>query len=319
VLTLDRQVKRLSIVDFQAAVEVVERVRLPKGFNPRSANSRRDLASRLREATGEVSYDKPRKKPSGTGDDAVVLELRRQIRQHPCHGCDEREQHSRWAERYHRLLRETRGLERRVESRTNSIARQFDRVCAILARLGYLTADDDGATVTDSGRMLQRVYNDMDLVVAECLRQGLWEGLSVPELASCASALVYESRQSDDAVPPRLPTGRVREVLADTVRLWGQLAELEAEERVQFLREPDLGFANAAHRWASGARLEPVLRESDLTAGDFVRWCKQLADLLGQIADAARAHQTPSGDQIAATAHAAVDAVKRGVVSFTSV
>jgi ATP-dependent RNA helicase HelY len=319
VLTLDRQVKRLSIVDFQAAVEVVERVRLPKGFNPRSANSRRDLASRLREATGDVSYDKPRRKPSGTGDDPVVLELRRQIRQHPCHGCDEREQHSRWAERYHRLLRETRGLERRVESRTNSIARQFDRVCAILARLGYLTTDDDGSTVTDSGRMLQRVYNDMDLVVAECLRQGLWEGLTVPELASCASALVYESRQSDDAVPPRLPTGRVREVLADTVRLWGQLAELEAEERVQFLREPDLGFASAAHRWASGARLEPVLRESDLTAGDFVRWCKQLADLLGQIADAAGAHETPAGDQIAVTARSAVDAVKRGVVSFTSV
>jgi len=167
--------------------------------------------------------------------------------------------------------------------------------------------------------MLQRLYNDMDLVVAECLRQGLWEGLSAPELASCASALVFEARQSDDAVPPRLPPGRVREVLAGTVKVWGELSELEAEEHVQFLREPDLGFAWAAHRWASGSRLEPVLRESDLTAGDFVRWCKQLADLLGQIADAAGAHQTPSGDQIAVTARSAVDAVKRGVVSFTSV
>ena len=142
-------------------------MRLPKGFNPRSANSRRDLASRLREATGEVSYDKPRKKPSGTGDDPVVLELRRQIRQHPCHGCTDREQHARWAERYHRLDRETRGLERRVENRTNSIAKQFDRVCAILERLGYLTTDDDASEVTDAGRMLQRLYNDMDLVAAE--------------------------------------------------------------------------------------------------------------------------------------------------------
>ena len=54
VLTVDRQVKRLSVVDFQGAVEVVERIRLPKLFNPRSANSRRDLASRLRDATAEV-------------------------------------------------------------------------------------------------------------------------------------------------------------------------------------------------------------------------------------------------------------------------
>ncbi len=91
--------------------------------------------------------------------------------------------------------------------------------------------------------MLQRLYNDMDLVAAECLRQGLWVGLTAPELAACASVLVFEARQADDAMPPRLPTGPVRDVLAETVKLWGQLAELEAEERVQFLREPDLGFA----------------------------------------------------------------------------
>ena len=319
VLLLDRQVKRLSVIDFPAPVEPLERIRIPKLFNPRSANSRRDLSAKLKEAVGDVRVDRPRKARSGSGEDPEVLELRRRIRQHPCHGCDDREQHARWAERYQRLAKETRGLERRVESRTNSIARQFDRVCAILARLGYLTAEDDTATVTDAGRMLQRLYNDMDLVAAECLRQGLWVGLSVPELAACASVLVFESRQADDAVPPRIPGGRVRDVLADTVTLWGQLAQLEAEERVSFLREPDLGFAQAAYRWASGQRLESVLLDADLQAGDFVRWCKQLADLLGQIADAAGAHGGPEGIELAATARAAVDAVKRGVVSFSSV
>ncbi|MFN8168830.1 MAG: DEAD/DEAH box helicase [Candidatus Nanopelagicales bacterium] len=319
VLLLDRQVKRLSVVDFPTPVEPLERIRIPKMFNPRSANSRRDLAARLRETVGDVRVDRPRKARSGNGDDPEVLELRRRIRQHPCHGCDDREQHARWAERYHRLSRETRGLERRVESRTNSIARQFDRVCAILARLGYLSAEDDSATVTDAGRMLQRLYNDMDLVAAECLRQGLWHGLDVPELAACASVLVFESRQADDAVPPRIPGGRVREVLGETVRLWGELSQLEAEERVQFLREPDLGFAQAAYRWASGQRLESVLHDADLQAGDFVRWCKQLADLLGQIADASAAHGGPEGLELARTARSAVDAVKRGVVSFSSV
>jgi ATP-dependent RNA helicase HelY len=305
-------------VDFPAPVEPLENIRIPTLFNPRSANSRRDLAARLKELVGDVRVDRPRRERNGTGEDPQVLELRRQIRQHPCHGCDDREQHARWAERYHKLARETRGLERRVESRTNSIARQFDRVCAILARLGYLSAEDDDATVTDAGRMLQRLYNDMDLVAAECLRQGLWAGLTPAELAACASVLVFEARQSDDAVPPKLPNGRAREVLADMVRVWGELSELEAEERVSFLREPDLGFAWAAYRWASGHRLEPVLRDVDLAAGDFVRWCKQLADLLGQIADAARSHPTPAGAELADTARQAVDAVKRGVVSFSS-
>ncbi len=319
VLTLDRQVKRLSVLDFPAPVEPLESIRIPKLFNPRSANSRRDLAAKLKDLVGDIRVDKPRKPKGDQGEDAQVLELRRQIRQHPCHGCDEREAHARWAERYHRLLRETRGLERRVESRTNSIARQFDRVCAILTELGYLTAADDTAQVTDAGRMLQRLYNDMDLVAAECLRQGLWNGLTAAELAACASVLVFEARQSDDAIPPRLPQGPARDVIAETVKLWSELSKLEAEEHLQFLREPDLGFAWAAYRWASGHRLESVLRDTELQAGDFVRWCKQLADLLGQIADASGSHNTPDGNHLARTAREAVDAVKRGVVSFTSV
>ncbi len=318
VLMMDRHVKRLSVIDFPSPVEPLERIRIPKLFNPRSANSRRDLAAKLKDAVGDLTIERPRKVRGG-GEDDLVLELRRQIRQHPCHGCDDREQHARWAERSLRLERETYGLERRVESRTNSIARQFDRVCAILARLGYLSSDDDTATVTDAGRMLQRLYNDMDLVAAECLRQGLWHGLTAPELAACASVLVFESRSAEDAFAPKLPEGRVREVLLDTVRLAGELAGLESEEHVQFLREPDLGFAWAAYRWTSGHRLDSVLREVDLAAGDFVRWCKQLADLLGQIADAARAHGGPEGAVLAATAHQALDAVKRGVVSFSSV
>ena len=59
------------------------------------------------------------------------------------------------------------------------------------------------------------------------------------------------------------------------------LSALERDHRLSAIRDPDAGFAWAAYRWASGHRLEAVLTESDLAAGDFVRWCKQLIDLLG--------------------------------------
>jgi ATP-dependent RNA helicase HelY len=52
----------------------------------------------------------------------------------------------------------------------------------------------------------------------------------------------------------------------------------------------------------------------DLTPGDFVRAIKQLIDLLGQIAVAA-GHDSP----LAATARAAVGALRRGVVAYSSV
>jgi len=72
---------------------------------------------------------------------------------------------------------------------------------------------------------------------------------------------------------------------------------------------PDAGMAWMMHRWASGQRLEVVLRDSEIGAGDFVRRCKQVVDLLGQIGDAA------PDRALAVTARRAIDAVMRGVVA----
>src|SRR5581483_2159197 len=108
------------------------------------------------------------------------------------------------------------------------------------------------------------------------------------------SALSFESRQ-DDAQPPRLPKGPVPDALSATVRTWGELDQLEKDNELSFLREPDLGFAWAAYRWARGTKLEKVLGESpDLTPGDFVRAVKQLIDLLDQIAVAAAHEPAPA-------------------------
>ncbi|MCW2771743.1 MAG: hypothetical protein JWN91_69, partial [Nocardioides sp.] len=87
---------------------------------------------------------------------------------------------------------------------------------------------------------------------------------------------------------------------------------LEREHRLDFLRQPDLGFAWVAYRWAEGDDLDSVLEASDLAAGDFVRWMKQLIDLAGQVADAA-------GDSaLRETARDTVRALRRGVVAYTA-
>jgi ATP-dependent RNA helicase HelY len=66
------------------------------------------------------------------------------------------------------------------------------------------------------------------------------------------------------------------------------------------------------HDWAQGAHLDAVI-DADLAAGDFVRWCKQVIDLLDQLADAA---PTPG---LRETAQRAVHAVRRGIVAVGSV
>ncbi|HEX6514609.1 MAG TPA: DEAD/DEAH box helicase [Nocardioidaceae bacterium] len=319
VVTADRHARRLSLVDFPEPVEAFTRIRVPRSFNGRNPQARRDLASSLRAKTqGVPPPDRGGRRGRGGrghGGGAVsareqeITGLRAELRAHPCHGCADREDHARWAERYHRLSRDARTLQRRIEQRTNTIARQFDRVCEVLAALGYL--EDD--RVTETGERLMRIYTDMDLVAAESLRHGLWDDLAPSELAAALSALVFEARRADDAIAPRLPGGRVRAVLGEMVQLWGDLDALEREHKLDFLREPDLGFAWAAFRWAEGATLDDVLTETDLAAGDFVRWMKQLLDLTDQIADA-------TGDTpLRRTARRTADALRRGVVAYSSV
>jgi ATP-dependent RNA helicase HelY len=317
VLTVNRQVKRLSLADFPVPVTPIDRVRIPNWFSARSANHRRDLASTMRNKLAGRDLDKPRRaggRPGdgdgdgGPGHDRAIESLRRQLRQHPCHDCPEREEHARQAERYLRLEREAEALERKVAGRTHVIARTFDRVCAVLDQLGYT----EGDTLTAEGRRLAGLYTELDLLVAECLRRGLWDGLAPAELAACVSALTFESRRPDDMSPPRLPHGRVREVLADMIRVWGELDGVEKDHQLSFLREPDLGFAWTAHIWARGRPLEQVLSD-DLTPGDFVRAVKQLIDLLDQVAGAAG--EAPVAD----TARRAIGALRRGVVAYSSV
>ena len=96
-------------------------------------------------------------------------------------------------------------------------------------------------------------------------------------------------------------------------------AELRADEqrhRITLSREPDDGFVAAIYRWASSGDLVTALAAADaegtgspLSPGDFVRWCRQVLDLLDQVRNAA------PQPELRATAKRAIDAIRRGVVA----
>ena len=308
VLTAERQARRLSVVDFPAPVTALSTLRIPRQFNPRNPQMRRDLASSLRSATHGLAPAPPtraRREARPARQVREIEDLRRQLQEHPCHACPDREDHARWAERWFKLDRDAKTLQRRVDQRTNTVARQFDRVCEVLEALGYL-ADDD---VTDLGRPLRRIYSELDLVVAEALRLGVLDGLSPSALAAALSTLVYESRRPEDVVSPRIPGGETQRAVDDLERLWRELSAVERDHRLDFLRRPDGGLAWAAYRWSEGDDLGEVLDDTDLTAGDFVRWVKQLIDLCGQVADAAGA------GPLRENARDVVRRIRRGVVA----
>ncbi|MGH3518687.1 MAG: DEAD/DEAH box helicase [Haloechinothrix sp.] len=323
VVTEDRWSGPLSVADFPAPVEPLGRIRLPRHVELRSPKTRRDIASTLRN-TG-ISIPGRRKTRSDANSDPELAGLRRALRAHPCHGLADREANLRWVERYERLAAENEKLERKVAATTHSLARAFDRIRALLTERGYLgidggkAGDDDAENrVTEHGRRLARIYSESDLLAAECIRHGSWNGLNPPELAAVASTLVFEARR-DSAGEPRLPAGKVTAAWQQTARLWSDLAGDERRYRLERTREPDAGFAWPVYRWARGESLEKVLTAAEvngqeLSAGDFVRWCRQVIDLLEQLRDV-----LGKADPVGGAAADAARALRRGVVAAGTV
>ncbi|RLP74336.1 DEAD/DEAH box helicase [Mycetocola tolaasinivorans] len=243
-----------------------------------------------------------------------LSELRTQMRDHPCHRCPDREQHARWAERWWKLKRSTDSLTRQISERTGAVARVFDRVTDVLKDREYLVKDENGAlALSESGRILKRIYGERDLLVAEALRRGLWRELDAPQLAAMACALVYEPRRDEGNLDERdLPGGAFRDALRETEELWSKLDDTERAHQLPGSEPLSTGLSRAMFEWVRGRDLDQVLREADMAAGDFVRWSKQTIDLLDQLANV--------GDpEVRTVARRALNGVRRGIVAYSSV
>jgi ATP-dependent RNA helicase HelY len=321
VLTEDRWAGRLSTADFPDAVRALGTMKLPKRVDHRVPRVRRDLANALRDTGIQApTRQGSRRRRGAENEDPELASLRRALRSHPMHGRADRDDRARWAERHAKLTRETEQLEQRVRSTTHSLARNFDRIRGLLTEREYLvdraeqgSVPDDGEALTADGRRLSRLWGESDLLVAECLRHRVWVGLGPAELAAVASSLVYDSRRDDGGVP-RVPDSAQVAVDA-TVALWQDLVADERRHHLDRTREPDLGFAWPVHRWAKGEALSSVLSTArahgnELSAGDFVRWCRQVLDLLDQIRAVCGGE-----DPVGRAASDAGRAIRRGVVA----
>ncbi|MGV0652736.1 RNA helicase [Mycolicibacterium thermoresistibile] len=322
VLNEHRWAGRISNADYPGAAAPLGRMTLPRRVEHRQPKVRRDLASALQSAAARLAPEPPRRRRSGPPRepdiDPELESLRRQLRHHPVHRLPDREAKVRLAERYLRIERENAQLQQKVAAATNSLARTFDRIVVLLTERGFIRDEDGDLRVTDDGRLLARIYSESDLLIAECLRSGAWQGLDPAELAAVLSAVLYESRGDTpgSSAEIAMPTGRIRRALNETLRLWTELRADEQRHRISQSREPDSGFAPAIYRWATTGDLTTALEASDvldtgspLSAGDFVRWCRQVLDLLDQVRNAA------PDPALRTAAKRAIDDIRRGVVA----
>jgi ATP-dependent RNA helicase HelY len=285
---------------------VLSTIELPVPFAPHNHKFQSAVAAAV------VAVRTPSARPDADEADPAVLEAVEQasaaVFAHPVHDCPDRAAHLAAAARLDRARRDVEDLGRQVRARTESLARRFDRVLRLLEAWGYL----DGWELTEKGSMLAALYHECDLLVAECVHEGLFDDLDPPSVAGLASVFGYEHRSQEAPPAPWYPSARVRRSYQRIEVLSRELEVDESAAGLPLTRPPDPTFLALAHAWAAGEELGDVLEHEDVTAGDFVRVVRQLIDLLRQIALIATNPATARAARQAATA------LHRGVVAVSA-
>jgi ATP-dependent RNA helicase HelY len=299
-LTSRRDTVMLTAADFDEPPRPLGRIELPIDYAPNRQDFQREVAHRLELATLAPHSRRGRKRSDATIDHT-----------HPVEEDPDLDERLKAATQAERVAREVEELRTRVRTRSQSVARDFDRVLRVLENWGYV----DGWKLTEAGRILARTFHECDLLIVECLRQGLLDELEPAHLAGLVSVFVYEHRSPEPAPTAWFPSPTVRKRWDRIAAISYELEEIEEEAGLAVHRPPDPTFVAVAFAWAAGEGFAEVVEAEELSGGDFVRTMKQLIDVLRQLAlvapnKATRHHAEQAADQLFRGVVAASSAVE---------
>jgi ATP-dependent RNA helicase HelY len=285
-LSASGDTRRVLGEDLHPAPVLVGSLQLPEPVRSRDKGYLREVAKQLRSWHGDDAFA-ARGVGVSEGADPVA-------------SCPKLAEHLDWVRRAERAEQDRKRLLRRLDRDDAELVKQFHTILALLEGWGYT----EGWAVTDAGERLRFIYNELDLLLAETVGRGLLDDLSAPDLAAVVSLFTFEARLRDvgGEWPNRVVADRGNEIF----ELWERLTGAERRARLPESRPPDEGFTETAHAWTAGHDLDEIF-DGEAAAGDFVRNCRQLLDLLRQLRDA-----FPSLRPAAARAIKAID---RGVVA----
>ena len=248
---------------------------------------------------------------------------REELKGAECHTCDDNKRCMEVCRQMQNIQVEIDRIDRQMQARSDVSSRKLADIKKVLTRLGYM----DGDSPNRKGLVLSRIYNECDLLLVECLEEGLFFPLDVKETAAFASVFVFESREGpasrragargrrgEPSPAPTVPTPALENALVHARSLEGQIKSLESREKLDLLRTVDAGFMRVVYDWAMGEDLEYMASSyPQYSAGDFVRSMKQVVDIMRQIKEVAE------DPLLARKVSESMDLIHRSIVAYTSV
>ncbi|MFM8520931.1 MAG: DEAD/DEAH box helicase, partial [Acidimicrobiaceae bacterium] len=185
-ITASRALMNLQSGDFDSPPEKIGFIKLPDSYARTSLKFVKEVALRVQRTKAKAKLAK--------GFDASG-------RDHPVADDPELKRRLIAASSADRIDSEIRLMESRIDKSVQSVSAKFDDLVGLMERRGYVA----NWKLTDQGRSLSRIFHELDLVIAESLSDGLFDGLTPAELASLLSVFVYEFRRAEEQPKPRVP------------------------------------------------------------------------------------------------------------------
>lgn len=293
-LSRSRMVQSFSARDFAQQVVPLGYIKLPSPFAPTNNKFLKEASSRLATAKiKQASRIKQNKRP--------------QQEDHPVADDPDLKFRLIALESAARIDRELGQLEKRVSTSTQSVSNKFDELIKLLGEYGFV----DDWSLTRRGQMLSHIFHESDLLIANCVSDGVFDGLSAANMAALASIFVFQARGGEESAS-HFPNNEMKVRWKSATKISQRLATSETNHGLVVHRGPEAGFMGAALDWVNGTSLVDVLEEDELTAGDFVRTIKQLIDLLRQLS------MVLYEESDRAAASSAAELCFRGVVAASS-
>jgi ATP-dependent RNA helicase HelY len=264
-LSRSRMVQTFSARDFAQQVIPLGYIKLPSPFAPTNNKFLKEASSRL--ATAKIKQASRMKQNKRPQED-----------EHPVANDPDLKFRLIAAESAARIDRELGQLEKRVSTSTQSVSNKFDELIKLLGEYDFV----DDWSLTRRGQMLSHIFHESDLLIAVCVSDGVFDGLSAANMAALASIFVFQARGGEEPTA-HFPNNEMKTRWKSAAKISQRLAIAETNHGLVVHRGPEAGFMGAALDWVSGTSLVDVLEEDELTAGDFVLTIKQLIDLLRQL------------------------------------
>lgn len=102
-------------------------------------------------------------------------------------------------------------------------------------------------------QLLRHLYSELDLVLAQAIEAGAFDGLNACELASVVASLVFEARRGSGGEPRRYPGGIQGNVAVCAAQLKGihaSIAMLCEDHMLEEPRQLDFGITDIVYEWA---------------------------------------------------------------------